>query len=128
MTRDQAREVVALIAECFGVQPPTLRWSLRARNGLFLVQRRQIVVGPRCWRGVEATLLHEMAHHVLHHERRGLRRGGGRQCDIHGPAFSDTLHRIAEHWYGTAIRYPWDTEYASVRRFFAAIERVEAGG
>jgi len=64
-------------------------------------------VGMRAWRGVEASLIHEVAHLVAYPRERNRH---------HDAAFMLALTEVAEAWYGDASRYPWQSEYASVRR------------
>ena len=100
MNKEQAARAIKLLCERFGAPVPRLDWSGRSRNGRAWKDRIQI--GPRCWRGVEAALVHEVAHIVGY--AKGKNHG-------HGPKFWTALESIAKVWYGDAALYPWRTEY-----------------
>lgn len=149
MTRDDAETVVRLLCSEFGVPRPLLTWTLAARRGRYYrggakdpLRKGRIAIGPRCWRGVEPTLMHELAHHfafergrqlrldspprVAQRERLGLSRHRYASLyqhlnlrprgESHGPQFVAALKRIARAWYGDERKYPWDSEYKSLRR------------
>jgi len=117
MSRTEAAEMILLLSSALGVSAPGMRWSDRARRGRYGLVSMLIVVGPRCWRGAEASILHEFAHHVVN-VRNPYRWERGGRINHHGPDFIEALRLVVSEWYGMAS-YPWGTEYASIRRSVA---------
>lgn len=102
MTKEQAERAVKLLCERFGEPAPRVDWSRRIRRGRawskLWTTRPRIQIGPRCWRGIEPAIVHEVAHIVSPDRGHGLR-------------FWQTLEQVAKAWYGDASLYPWRTEY-----------------
>lgn len=148
MTKDDADIALRLLCSELGVPRPVLSWTLRAKRGRYYrggaidpLRRGRVAVGPRCWRGAEAALIHEIAHHVAAERGRELlvrapsredqraRLGLGRhkyaalyphlrlspRGEMHGPMFVAALKRVARAWYGDERKYPWESEYKSLR-------------
>ena len=106
MNEEEARETVKFLAGVFNIPTPSLRWSYRIKNGV-APKCTSIVIGPKCWRGVEDTLLHEFAHVLdkaltghVHHSR----------------SFWHILEAVVLAWYRNVKDYDWSTEYKRGRR------------
>ena len=107
MTETEAILAIQCLTRAFRLgAPPTLRWSARDRRGHARLGDR-ITVGPRCWRGVEDTLLHEVAHIMT------FRRGGNAR--EHSERFYLHLVAIVQEHYGDSRRYGWATEYKRLK-------------
>ena len=108
MTKEQAQRAIELLCERFGEPAPMLHWSHRSSNGRawskHWTTRPRIQIGPRCWRGVESAMVHEVAHIIS-------------PVPGHGLKFWQSLEKVAAAWYGDATRYPWKTEYASGKAY-----------
>ena len=105
MTRDDATECIVLLCAALHVRVPHLDWTGRSRNGRYYTRRLTVQVGPNCWRGVEAALLHEIAHHVAN-----CRYGD----HGHGPTYYRALCEVISLWYTNPGDYPWCSEYKSL--------------
>ena len=106
-------ECVALATRICGelnVSAPAISWT-RTRNGYYHYAKRQISVGEKCWRGTEAALLHELAHHV---DR--ARRNFKFDSPPHGPKFIKALEDVVVAANGNVRSYPWGTEYKNIIR------------
>jgi len=120
MTKEDAQAMLDLLCGAFNIpqiRQPLLRWhrgvvrgtyraSFTWRKGLLT---KRITLGPRCWRGVENSMLHEFAH-FLEYYRHPV---SGKSH--HGPAFIEELRNVTEAWHnGDSSRYDWSTEYRRV--------------
>jgi|SRR5208282_564050 len=108
MTQDEVVTHLKRLSRRFGVKPPKVRWSTRAK-GAFYFNSGAIRIGPKSWRGTEMALIHEFAHHLTRH-RHGDKIHHERQ-------FSETLEQAARFFYGDARLYSWDSEYVCVRNY-----------
>lgn len=102
MNKLEALEAIKLLSQEFKIIEPNLVWSLRAINGLAYGSKYSIVIGPKCWRGVEPALLHEFAHIVTYRKNHVMG---------HRELFWQILTSVCQAWYGSNEKYPWDTEY-----------------
>ena len=108
MKREQAQEMIELLASEYHVVPPQLTWTNRAKNGRYFPRTRRICIGPRVWRGVVDCLLHEFAHHLYYVRKLYAR-------TPHGRAYHVILTDVVTRWYGDVKSYQWTTEYQSIR-------------
>src|SRR3990167_6450170 len=95
----------------FSIEAPALKWT-HTRRGHYTFQHHKppeastIKLGPGCWRGIEAALVHEFAHH-LDFSRRGH--------SDHSAPFQAALVEVVQAWYGRQDLYPWAQEYKTVQ-------------
>lgn len=115
MTWADAAEMLEMLSLEFGprlrVRKIALRWSDRPRAGRAHRNPPYIAIGPNCWRGVEAAMVHEFAHHLA------WVRGGEHRHD--SAAFIAALEDVVTAWYGSLEAYPWTTEYKTIARYAA---------
>lgn len=116
MTKQEAEEMIAILASEFKVKRPTLVWREGMRRGWARVSSNRISMGPKSFCGdPEATVVHEMAHIIA-----GMRHG--ERCG-HDQRFMYVLWNVVIAWYKDPIRYPWGKEYPRVKKFGQA--RIE---
>ena len=118
LTSKDVEDAARLLCAEFGVRRlPKIHWSMRSRNGRYRDGGAlpTITVGPHAWRGVEACMLHEIAHHV---DREGNREDGNLRPRRrwHDERFYLVLRHVVTAWYGDIESYPWETEYRSIAR------------
>ena len=107
MTEPEAKEILGLLAKEFKISVPNLSWTNQAKRGrAFTWGQNRIAIGPRCWRGPEAALLHEFTHILCWR----LTGSHIRSCD-HTEYFWRMLEKVSLAWYGNDNAYPWNTEY-----------------
>ncbi len=109
MEEREVREALHRLSATFGITPPALEWSSHPKNGVYYYLRHEIAIGPRVWRGVLPTFLHEFAH-ALAWQRVGFASKG------HGTHFLLALHDTVTAWYGDPAQYDWASEYDSIAR------------
>lgn len=105
LTKNEAAEMLTILAVYFSLPVPHLRWTERARRAWAYPIEGIIVAGPRVWLGTTNALLHEFAH-LLAYSR--TKKHG------HGKGFIDALHDVATAWHGDPARYAWTLEYKTV--------------
>ncbi len=114
MTHDEAQSIVNLVCWKFGVAPAKLDWrttGTKAKNGVYFPHSKTIQTGPHSWRGVENTLIHELAHHltpVVYRQK---------NWSQHGKEFQLNLLKVANFWFGDWRRYAWHTEYKRLQSY-----------
>lgn len=110
-TKETAVAMMDLLGDAFKVglrARPKLRWSDRASAGVYYPSWKgypTVVLGPRVWRGLEFTMVHEYAHFIAYTLY---------DCKGHGPGFIRALREVAIAWYGNEIDYDWKREYKRV--------------
>lgn len=125
MTCADAQEAIKLLSAEFRIIPPYLSWSNRAKRGWAFTWGKhgnRIAVGPRCWRGPEATLLHEFAHILA-----WRRTGSHIKSPGHNEFFWRMLEKVVLAWYGNFDAYPWDTEYLRGQQFAGKAKAKKEG-
>lgn len=113
-TLERLKEIADILSAEFNVKPPQVVFSLR-QVACYQTFFRTIRFPKRgSFRGVEFSMLHEFAHHLVEmtvsaKEKRRIRH--------HGPVFRDMLHKVAAAWYGDPERYAWGSEYKSIQEW-----------
>lgn len=98
------------MAKKFRIPAPSLNWSNRETRGSADYYDYSIKVGPKCWKGIITTLVHEFAHFLSYQRLNCI-------CSPrpHNRQFVDALWDVAAAWYGDPAHYDWEREYPSVR-------------
>ena len=110
-------EILKQLSYRFNVVKPVLRFT-HTRRGRYFCRRNEIRFPVKgSWRGNEATLIHEFAHHLHWHI--------GREGSSHGRKFKQCLVKVVKAFYGCLEQYPWHTEYRSVMAYGNKQQRKE---
>lgn len=107
--------IVAQLTMEFKTPPVRIVWNGGTR-GRYWGSKSRIDMGIDAHMGIEATAIHEYAHHLtLHYSGPGLR---------HNEIFTNHLITCVKFFYGEdwVERYPWHAEYKSVIRNAAKID------
>jgi hypothetical protein len=122
IAREDAGQLVRYLCWRAKVGPVAVDWNGRHVRGQHKPGR--IAIGPRIRDGL-AAVIHEVAHHVVaersgetrrrKYKYRALYPGLRGPRVVHGPLFVAVLRELAGYWYGDPARYPWETEYRSIR-------------
>lgn len=95
---------------------PSFRFN-RTYRGLYYPHNKTVTVPRNVHsdgkRTTEVRLLHEFAHHLA--DERQLARG--LPIDGHGNAYKSALWDAVIIYFQDATRYPWSTEYTTVRAY-----------
>lgn len=102
------KSVLDGLADRFQVSRPKLCYSAITRRGRYYYRGERILIGPRCWRGIEQSLVHEFAHHLA------TKRHG--DCG-HNARFIAALFDTAAAHFVDPTKYLWRTEYKSIQRW-----------
>jgi len=114
MNKKQAEEIVSLLSAEFQICP-RVKYSKRATRGHYFPSSNTILIGPRCWRSTETTIIHEFAHALCDAQHGRIK--AGRKTVWHGPAFARCLLDTISAWYGNNSTYPWNSEYKSLQAY-----------
>ena len=116
MNESTAKELLALLASQFGVCGPNFRFN-RTNRGLYYPGTKTVTIARpyQNWgkRTCEHSLLHEFAHHLA--DERAIK--ANLRPDGHGNRFKNALWETVTAYYGDARKYPWGTEYTTVRAY-----------
>lgn len=107
MTKEEAKEILSILAAEFGCKVPALYWSDNCRRGSADRTKWRISAGPRVWRGSTNCLIHEFAHILTYHRFK-------EDHGSHGNKFINALYDVAVAWLGDSSKYDWSSEYYSV--------------
>ena len=94
------------VSQDFSIHRPIVRISTRTQKGRYRGSTRTIIIGEHCWRGIDKSFYHEIAHHITR-ERFGMVKSHGRQ-------FKRILWQVVNKY---CPNYTWDNEYTSVKHY-----------
>lgn len=101
-----AWEGAGRIAAHFGVSCPNVNTRASGTGGHYKWTKQEIYIGQRTVWPMEATLVHEMAHHISYTKY---------HAKGHGETFQRVLLEVIRAWYKDDNLYPWNLEYPAIR-------------
>jgi predicted SprT family Zn-dependent metalloprotease len=108
-------DLISSVCAAFQVPPPTVVFNARRYNACYYIRRQEIRIsreyGPD---ERKAALVHELAHHVDHMDRRaqGIERSKGRRN--HDRIYFEWLTQVIRMAYARIEDYPWHREYRTL--------------
>jgi hypothetical protein len=114
------QEMADLLAAWFEVESPKVEITTRRSGACYRPYFRKISISFKgTFRGTEYSMVHEFAHHLAHMRHTEIdSRGNSSRIRPHGSEFMKALLEVAVAWFGSADKYYWSTEYASVRTWY----------
>lgn len=107
MTRNPPKYIIKALASLskhFNLKNIKIIWTLDTRRGEANVLLKYIYIGPKCWRKLPDSFLHEFAHLYNYKLYNGTR---------HDITYWTSLEEVVRFYYKDPTKYKWRTEYKS---------------